>query len=270
MTRDAWLAAHPYLRDLANLQSLVDRTAAEVSIPNAAVPAWNDYSDDFCAGVPLLLNSRVTIDLRRMESEFASFVKNLATKQLPGELTEKTHDIVNEFQRDLSAPRQALSWIAHKTPGPIHPDLIYYLGWTLLARYLRPVTLAFDERPEQEHWLRNYCPICGAPPAMSQLVGSDPARIRFLWCSHCATRWHYRRAKCPFCETEDDHRLAVLAIEREDALRIDYCELCGGYIKTCLGGGSESVLLKDWASLHLDIIARDHGLTRCAASLWRL
>lgn len=36
------------------------------------------------------------------------------------------------------------------------------------------------------------------------------------------------------------------------------------------GEGSEGVLLADWTSLHLDVIARDRGLKRLAASLYEL
>jgi hypothetical protein len=46
-----------------------------------------------------------------------------------------------------------------------------------------------------------------------------------------------------------DHRLAVLAVEGEYGLRIDYCEACGGYLKTYIGEGSEDVLLADWTSV---------------------
>jgi FdhE protein len=61
-----------------------------------------------------------------------------------------------------------------------------------------------------------------------------------------------------------------VAIEGEGGLRIDYCEACSGYVKTYEGQGSESVLLADWTSLHLDIIARDRGLNRYAGSLYQL
>ena len=105
---------------------------------------------------------------------------------------------------------------------------------------------------------------------MAQLVGTDPGRLRFLSCGCCRSRWRYRRTGCPFCQGEDDHRLAVVAIEGEGGLRIDYCEACSGYVKTYEGQGSESVLLADWTSLHLDIIARDRGLNRCAESLYQL
>jgi FdhE protein len=105
---------------------------------------------------------------------------------------------------------------------------------------------------------------------MAQLVGTDPGRRRFLSCGCCGTRWQYRRTGCPFCENAEDHRLAVVMVEGEGGLRIDYCESCSGYLKTYDGVGSEALLLADWTSIHLDIIARDRGLKRLAASLYEL
>lgn len=116
--------------------------------------------------------------------------------------------------------------------------------------------------------MRNYCPTCGALPAMAQLVGTDPGRLRLLSCGRCTTRWRYRRTACPFCQSQDDQGLAVVAIEGEAGLRIDYCEVCLGYLKTYNGEGNEGLLLADWTSLHLDILARDRGLKRLAASLY--
>ena len=105
---------------------------------------------------------------------------------------------------------------------------------------------------------------------MAQLIGTDPGRLRLLACGCCSTRWRYRRTGCPFCEPSDDHRLAVVAVDGEGGLRIDYCETCKGYLKTYNGEGSEGVLLGDWTSLHLDVIARERGLKRLAASLYEL
>jgi hypothetical protein len=52
MTKDAWVASHPYLRGMADLQTLVEAAVAEVYIPTASPPRWNDYIDDFHAGAP--------------------------------------------------------------------------------------------------------------------------------------------------------------------------------------------------------------------------
>ena len=66
----------------------------------------------------------------------------------------------------------------------------------------------------------------------------------------------------------DSQRIASVNIEGEPALRIDHCESCGGYLKTYAGQGNETLLLSDWSSLHLDLIAHDRGLKRLAASLY--
>ena len=66
----------------------------------------------------------------------------------------------------------------------------------------------------------------------------------------------------------DAQRLASVTIDGEPGLRIDHCESCGGYLKTYDGQGSEALLLSDWSSLHLDLIAHDRGLKRLAPSLY--
>ena len=35
-----------------------------------------------------------------------------------------------------------------------------------------------------------------------------------------------------------------------------------GYIKTYVGHGQEQVLLQDWATLHLDVLAEEKGLSK--------
>jgi FdhE protein len=133
--------------------------------------------------------------------------------------------------------------------------------------YLRPILDAFETWRDDERWLRNYCPACGSPPAMAQLVGEDPGRRRLLVCGGCRTRWRYGRTGCPFCQT-DTNRIAVVTVEREGGVRIDSCESCRAYLKTYAGQGDEELLLADWTSLHIDVAAQDRGLKRRAASLF--
>jgi len=271
MTQDVWLVKHPYLQRMADLQGLIDDAMTEIPIPRASVTRWDDYFDDFHAGIPLLRSPRVSIDLRDVERTLTSLVGALVTKPMPGKLAQDSRTLEAQLNGDLDSPRRALDWLldndSFTTPNP---GLLRYLGWTALARYLCPVMDAFSDWRDEQRWLRSYCPACGELAAMAQLVGTDPGRLRFLSCGCCRSRWRYRRTGCPFCQSQDDHRLAVVAVEGEAGLRIDYCEACSGYIKTYEGQGSESVLLADWTSLHLDIIARDRGLMRYAASLYQL
>ncbi|PYY00055.1 MAG: hypothetical protein DMG64_17845 [Acidobacteria bacterium] len=76
-----------------------------------------------------------------------------------------------------------------------------------------PLIEAFRKWRDEERWLRSYCPTCGSLPSMAQLVGKEPGRRRFLSCGCCGTRWPYKRTGCPFCDSQSDHRLSVLAIE---------------------------------------------------------
>ena len=219
--------------------------------------------------MPLLESSPVAIDLSGAEHAVHFLIKKLASASLPGALTQQCKVLDVELDRVHESPGlTAVGIVTSESFSPSHPGLFRYLGWTVLVRYLSPVVSAFDAWRNEERWLRNYCPTCGEAPAMAQLVGKDPGRLRKLSCGRCKTRWRYRRTGCPFCDAQDEHRLAVVAVEGERGLRIDYCETCGGYLKTYDGEGHESVLLADWTSLHLDMIARDRGLKRLAASLY--
>jgi FdhE protein len=219
---------------------------------------WDDYLDDFHAGVPLLQSSMIAIDLSPVGTAVVALLEELISKSLPGRLAEETRALDAELHHDPHAPRRAVAWLlASDSFAPTYPGMLQYLSWTVLARYLHPIVKALESWRDEERWLRNYCVTCGAPPAMAQLVGSDPGRLRLLSCGRCGTHWRY-------------HRLTVLAVEGEGGLRIDHCEACGGYLKTYNGEGSESVLLADWTSLHLDLVALDRGMKRLALSLYEL
>jgi len=237
VTLERWLAAHEYLRPVARVRDRVERALGPLDqVPRPAAPVWAHYEADYAAGIPLLQSPGAAIDLAPLEHAVATAIARLEGADL----------------------------------GQDHSDgFSRYAGWIVRATALRPLLEAFDQWRDDDRWLRPSCPACGSPPAMAQLVGRDPGRRRLLSCGCCGTRWRYARTGCPFCETES-HRLAGLGIEGEAGLRIDYCESCHGYLKTYDGQGGEEVLLADWTSVHLDLLARDRGLQRLAASLYEL
>ena len=214
----------------------------------------------------LLLESQAAaIDLAPVEKALALVVGRLASRPLPDALRKQTEALEAELRSAADASPE-FQPLAH----PFAPiaGLRRYLSWRLLSRYLFPVVAAFGAWRQEERWLRHYCPVCGSPPAMAQLIGVDPGCMRLLACGCCGNRWRYRRTGCPFCRNEDDHRLAAIAVEGQGGLRIDYCEQCRGYLKTYQGQGSEMVFLADWTSIQLDMIALDRGLKRLAASVY--
>jgi FdhE protein len=271
MTLEDWLTRHTYLQSVADFQLQVEAALSLVPIPVPSICHWDDYVCDFLNGVPLLHSPGAAIDLQPAEEVITRVIHELASRALHSLCAEQITALAGELRGEQVTPHPVLGWLIHGKELPSnHPGLLRYLGWTALRRFLRPIVVDFAEWRDEEQWLRRYCPTCGSLPAMAQLVGMDSGRIRLLSCGCCGTRWRYRRIGCTFCENENDHRLPVLSIEGENGLRIDGCDLCGGYLKGYEGRGCESFLLEDWASLHLDIIARDRGLKRLAPSLYEL
>jgi FdhE protein len=213
----------------------------------------------------------VRIDFEPVDRYIARLVERLAVTSLPGKIAEENKTLNAELRRTQSVPCSVVDWLLREAPFSTSvPGWLRYVGWKAVSRYLHPVVQAFGKWRDEEQWLRSYCPTCGSLPSMAQLVGKEPGRRRVLSCGCCGTRWWYKRTACPFCDSQSDHRLSVLAIEGEAPLRIDHCETCSGYLKTYDGEGYENLLLADWTSIHLDIIAQDRGLQRLATSLYDL
>ena len=273
MTRQSWLEAHPYLQGIADLSAEVDRAASGVEVLDPVIPNWEDYRPDFLAGVPLLSSDDAALDLEPGGRMAAAALETLASGPSSGYLADESRALVAELRRTPDGSRRVADFLL----GSLDDDtlestfqaVLRYVGWTAMARFLRPVVVGFDDWRDGDRWLRRYCPTCGALPAMAQLVGADPGRMRLLSCGCCRTRWQFKRTGCPFCET-DAQRLASLTIDQEPALRIDHCESCRGYLKTYEGQGDEALMLSDWSSLHLDLLARDRGLKRSATSLYEI
>ncbi len=270
MTLEAWLDAHPYLRPLARLSAEVSGAAARSGSDRASVPVWDDYAGDFETGLPLLRSSNAGVDLEPAGKMIVALVEGLSASPLPEKLAAETSLLATELRREPDASSRVAAWLlGDEDFASSSPGLLRYLGWSAVARYLAPLVEAFDAWRGEERWVRRYCPTCGSLPVMAQLIGVDPGRKRFLCCGCCGTRWRYPRTGCPFCE-QDSQRLAVVAVGGEESLRIDHCESCRGYLKTYNGQGREDVFLSDWTSLHLDVVARDRGLKRLAASLYEI
>jgi FdhE protein len=263
---EPWLAAHAYLRPVADLSAEVERAAAGIETLGATIPDWEDYQADFLAGVPLLSSANAAVDLEPGGRMAVALLRSLASGSTSGWLAGEASALDAELRHEPEIGNRIADFLlGDETLTPSSPGLLRYVSWT--ARFLRPVVKGFDGWRNEERWLRRNCPTCGSLPAMAQLVGADPGRKRLLSCGCCGTRWQFKRTGCPFCET-DTQRLTSVTIDAEPALRIDHCESCSAYLKTYDGEGEETLLLSDWSSLHLDLIAHDRGLKRLAASLY--
>lgn len=269
MTQQEWLAAHPFLDPVARLLDRVDAGLARVGMPVAEVPDFAVYLLDYDTGVPLLLSAEVALDLRPAGVATCAALAALAAGEQDSIATQ-SRSLAAELGDGAAGAQRVVDFLlGDESFRPASPGLLRFLGWTAARKFLQPVLSGFAQWRNQDRWQRSGCPTCGALPAMAQLIGVDPGRMRFLACGCCGSRWRYRRTACPFCEG-DTHRVEVLALDGEGRLRIDHCETCLGYLKTYVGQGREDVMLADWTSLHLDVLAQDRGLQRKAASLYSL
>ena len=270
LTRDAWVDAHAYLRPVGELCVRIERAADGLEVESPGLPDWDDYAGDYREGVPLLRSADAAVELAPVGRTARALLERVASDGADEDMAQEAADLAAELKARPEASLLVVDWLfGDAALEPSSPGLLRYLGWTAASRSLAPVVRAFGRWRDEEKWHRKYCPTCGSAPAMGQLVGVDPGRQRFLVCGACGDRWRYRRTQCPFCEN-DSQRMSVLGIEGEGGLRIDHCESCKGYLKTYDGQGNEAVLLADWTSLHLDLLARERGLARMAASLYEL
>jgi len=270
VTLDGWVGSHPFLRPIALMRARIDAAVGD-GPATVAIPAWDDYAGDFATGVPLLRSFDAAPDLEPAGRRIVAAIDRLASDPSAGPLAEEARALSAELDGVCEPPpRLVVEWLlGDERWQPPAGGILRCVGWLAMSASLQPVLEAFAGARDDDRWLRRYCPACGSLPAMAQLAGRDPGRRRLLSCGCCGSRWRYGRTGCPFCES-DSPRLTGHGIHGEGGLRIDYCESCRAYLKTYDGEGDEKVLLADWTSIHLDVVAQDRGLKRVAASLYDL
>ena len=274
---DTWLAEHPYLKELAWFQQTVDAALYSHEPPVFPIPHWEDYFDDFSKGTPLLRARPLDKDVISMSARLLSeLADRLSDADGPDGLRHDCTVLCDEFRKAPDGAALMLEKIAAGSAEapeqnlPIQPGLLRYLCWRTLESILRPLVESFVQRSGEVRWGRAYCPVCGSLPAMAQLRLTHKGRERFLSCGCCRSRWSYQRTGCPFCENHDQDKLEIFELEQEKDFRIDVCNSCNGYLKTCTREGDEDILLADWSTVHLDFLARQQGLQRHASSLYEL
>jgi len=133
-----------------------------------------------------------------------------------------------------------------------------------LEAWIAPVRSHF----EGVDWGRGVCPFCGAPPGFIDVVEGGHRRLA---CHFCGGAWGFAKLRCPLCGVESTKDLCRLQAEAGDAgYVISGCRACGAYLKELdrrerWNGGPP--LLEDWASPHLDVVARREGFTKPVPAL---
>jgi len=275
-SQEKWIEGHPYLAGPARFQRMIDDAIRDERVVVPA-PHWENFAQDFGKGIPLL-------SARPLDKEVIAgagmllmrLVESLSEADCPEQVKQACAFLRDEFQRSPDAPALLLERVvsgkeeARELVSPEHAGLVRYLSWTALERVLRTWAESLSSSRDKIPCGRPYCPLCGSLPSMAQLVRTNKGRERFLSCGCCRSKWSYQRTGCPFCGNDDQDRQEILEPEQEKDFRIDVCHECNGYLKTYTREGDEQLLLADWSTMHLDVLAGLQGLQRRANSLYEL
>ena len=129
---------------------------------------------------------------------------------------------------------------------------------------LAAMLAAADLRPVAD----GVCPVCGAPPVASAVVGWPTAEnTRFCTCSLCATQWNVVRVKCVTCGSTAG--IAYVGIEGHSAtIKGETCEPCQSYVKILYQVNEPALdpVADDTATLALDLKLAEAGYARRAVN----
>ena len=233
-------------------------------------------------GRALLGEGALSCETEDVAAELQRLAGNLAETSVEGSPAQRTAerlarerlDVAPFLQSALDGDTEAIARAARER------DLDPEAFGRLLEFALQPVLWEAAARcaalTDIDRWDRGYCPVCGAWPALAELVGAE--RRRVLRCGRCGTGWSWLVLLCPYCGN-DDHRDLGTLTEEEAALgvasptqamprskaRVDVCERCHGYVKAVATFSSVStprLAAEDAATVHLDVGAREAGYTR--------
>lgn len=164
----------------------------------------------------------------------------------------------------LTGDSNVINQFANKYNTPL--DVLFVVIRYSLLPTLYEYTKEFQQTKvfNEEEWMKDYCPVCGDQHGLAEYRGSE--RFRHFRCLSCAGDWVYWRIACPHCDNKDHNTLSTLLIKEEKgSFQIDTCEECHGYVKGINKLDPSSpmfLLLDDFATFHLDLLAKEKGYHR--------
>lgn len=280
---EEWIEEHPYLDEIAKLQRLLLTVLEEhfsEKLPLAGMlKSPEEIKKKYLEKLPVLEVSLLTDKFYQRNADvLKDLVAAFSRADLP-EIFKEQSKALNEFLETksdtaiglikgiLGEQNDTMKELAEKE---IDLGIANYFCWNLLVETLEPLRLQLEALQAENDWKQPHCPLCGQLPGIAQLIRTEKGRERELSCALCQTKWRYKRIGCPHCGNEEQESLHLIELTEVPAFRLDTCNQCKGYLKTYLDEGNEEIALKDWATLHLDIIARDAGFKRKDYQLYKI
>jgi len=263
----------------------------------AAEAAIRDGTPLAAVGALAVDPAEIAEELRRVATDLAETAElGSAAYATARRLSEGTIDVAPVLQAAFSGDDGTIERNAYRLglDAPAFAQLLQLAVQPALWQAVDQLSVLTDI----DRWDRGYCPVCGAWPALAELVG--PERRRVLRCTRCGVGWSWLVLLCPYCGNDDHRTLGVLAeyagsAERHPAqpaapneeadveagaggahgskatggrtlgVRVDVCERCHGYVKaidTFNSHPAVRLLAEDAATVHLDVAANEAGYKR--------
>lgn len=225
-------------------------------------------TEAIAAGRPLLGEGALTCEAGDVAAELRRLARNLSETSAEGSAAQRTAERLAVEELDLGPLLEAA--LNGETDPIGRAAQAGGLDETAFAQLvelaLQPVLWEAAARcaalTDIDRWDRGYCPVCGAWPALAELVGAEKRRV--LRCGRCGTWWSWLVLLCPYCGNDDHRSLGTLRSD-DSRDRVDVCERCHGYLKsvaTFTSVPTPRLAAEDAATVHLDVGAREAGYTR--------
>jgi FdhE protein len=177
-------------------------------------------------------------------------------------IDRKKLDLEKVFKKACSENGNYIETVAQNLG--LNQLLLSFLAKNTLRPFFEAYANELKDHVDQEHWLKNYCPVCGSKPFMAEL--SEKEGKRFLICPSCGYKWRFARIRCPYCNNNNHKTLRYFYTEKGGrAYRVDVCDKCKRYIKTIDAKelGEEVIpTIEDVGTMYLDLLAEKQGYNR--------
>lgn len=257
-----WIAERPYLKGIGELHIAIYEAIGCVYVKPVAKPDTGAFKKSMDKGVPFFEAAGTDfLDFEAMAKIFAAVTRLHKNERLPEKFRNECLAVEKACEADpkvyerlikdmLKADGKELNKFA--TEKSVNADLLTFFTWISVRGELRPYLKDLAEA--EKAWVFGHCPTCGSEASVASLIHTNRGRERFLFCAHCGCRWSYKRIGCPYCDNDDPKTLGVKEIDGEKSVRLDFCDKCKSYIKTCVDKSNSDVILEDWATAHIDIL----------------
>ena len=263
--RDAWrdlLARRRALASsLAQYGTLLERWSDWH--PSAAPLPWSAQRcrESWARGVPLAAEAAPALDRDDVEELLGAAMEDVAAVD-PGR-GPALHRLAGAWDAGAVEPdsflprRDGIGDGRVEAASGLDAAAVTFLAYATLRPALEAWLGPMHPHFEGADWGRGVCPFCGAPPGFIDVVEGGHRRLA---CHFCGGAWGFAKLRCPLCGIEGTKDLYRLQAQGEDVgYAITGCRACRAYLKELdrrerWNGGPP--VLEDWASPHLDVVAR--------------